>query len=515
MERQHEGIIQTILETPAQPAPGPVDVPRAPKKQAYLSVYHPSLRERIGGAAADFAEEYLGADRYDRQYIEDKVGTLAEVAPLVGTIVAGDEIYRDLKAGRWGSAAINTGLGVAAAAVPLARPIARKLGKTAFGRSLLHNDELPSLDVASTASPTRADELPELAPRPSPEHIQFDRPPAQGVEQLDLAARPEVPHRDLQRYVPPNGPSHRILAATSNPKVRERLLEAIDEGLALGARGWLDTDEIFQRFVRELGPERGFKDYMELLDKIAATSPLSDPGTNIRSASYYFTQHGREGLLDPAVKNPNPHGHIAAGTHKKILAGSPEGGGFDSVKAPKVSAMAENMKGNPQPVMIDTRLMRLLGSVSEDPRFLNRSASKRVHEGKMSMKEAFSKPANFDSRPRDDEYGHFERYVQDLARERGLTPLDVHLALWLREAAKQRPHHRPEDFRSFMDHFNHRIRLTAQKRGMAEEEVWRQLIRRENPLLVLPAAAVGAGVLADDSLTEPPNEWMSGGGPAP
>jgi hypothetical protein len=85
------------------------------QKQATLSAYEPSLRERIGWTLSD----YLAPDnRTMWHYLNSRVQGAADFMPGLGELLGVDDTARAAKAGNYGEAAVNAGL-MAVGAVPV------------------------------------------------------------------------------------------------------------------------------------------------------------------------------------------------------------------------------------------------------------------------------------------------------------------------------------------------------------------------------------------------------------
>jgi hypothetical protein len=98
-----------------------------------ISPYHPSLRERMMGGARSVAELF-GAGRYGQQYVSDRVGSILDFIPLVGDAIGADEVRRDIRGHRYGSAAAGT-VATLAGLLPIAGDAAGKaIKKLARGR---------------------------------------------------------------------------------------------------------------------------------------------------------------------------------------------------------------------------------------------------------------------------------------------------------------------------------------------------------------------------------------------
>jgi hypothetical protein len=128
---------------------------------------------------------------------------------------------------------------------------------------------------------------------------------------------PNVPQFDLPRNVPPRGVPARVTDLVNDPGVRDKMLETIQSGVEKGGDKWYNADPLREEFMNILGKDAGDAAFRRYQNMVAATSPRSDVGTNVRNASYYY-QRLMNGEGPPAVgdKNPQPYGHMAQRLHQ-------------------------------------------------------------------------------------------------------------------------------------------------------------------------------------------------------
>jgi hypothetical protein len=320
--------------------------------------------------------------------------------------------------------------------------------------------------------------------------IRFDR--------SALSEVPNVPQFDLPRNIPPRGVPARVVDVTNDPGVRQKMLETIDAGREMGGANWYNTEPLRLEFTRELGEDAGNQAFRKYMDYVAATSPRSDVGTNVRNASYYY-QRDVGGLGVPVVgdKNPQPYGHMAQRLHQ-MNAQRVESQGWDPLNNPKPASFVENLVGNQQPVTVDTHAFRLPAIVAEDPRFLEtayqtaKDAPKQniqaaVKSGEIAMPDAATKPAYWQAMPKDNEYAAMERYYQGLGKELGLTPAQTQASAWV--GGGNLTGLASDETKPFLGFFEDRVNKTAQARGMEPREVLQRFIRGQMPLLGIGAAA--------------------------
>ena len=346
-----------------------------------------------------------------------------------------------------------------------------------------------------------------------------------GTGPLDLSLQGQVPgveQRPLERYVPARGVSPRMQDALDNPAVMRGLTKSMRAGA--GVRDWYHTEPLRQEFIRQLGPDgdAAFKRYMDL---VAATSPRSDVPTNIRNASYYYAGG------DHLTPNPYPYGHVGQNLHKQNVGNLAENGGWDIFQNPKPASFAENLRGNLEPVTVDTHAFRNIGMRTGDPRFLATSVSnlyKKGHsraedtlagrfgelrdtpkgtlatyrpqqlheEGRLSMKEAKDIPTFWATKPNDNEYAAAEGLFRRAGERVGMRPADAQAAAWsgggdLTGLGTVGTH-------TFPELMNERIMFTAKMRGEDPRRVLQDFINGRKPLLAQGGAVKSAMDVARD-----------------
>lgn len=306
-----------------------------------------------------------------------------------------------------------------------------------------------------------------------------------------LSERPNVAQFDLPRYAPARGVPARVNELSENKAVMDKMMEIVGTGRQMGADKWYNTEPLREKFIEQLGESAGPEAYRKYMDIVAATSPRSDVGTNIRNASYYYGKLMRGEPL-PAIgeKNPQPYGHMAQKLHQGNVLNI-AGAGWDAFKNPKPASFVEGLVGNWEPVAVDTHAFRLPAILSEDPRFLARSYKpekgatpinfqKMLESGEKSMQELVATPVAWEAVPKDTEYGAMEQLYKKIARESGVTPAQAQAAAWIGggkvtglKSAESEP---------FLGFFQDRIYRTARETGMDPKDVMNKFIKGEIPL---------------------------------
>lgn len=323
-----------------------------------------------------------------------------------------------------------------------------------------------------------------------------------------------VAQEPLPRYVPKHGVSERLEDLLNNKKVIKALSARMDDGIKIGAQDWYETGALRDRFIDYLGDELGPQRFAMYMDRVAASSPRSDVASNVRNASYYYTENLAGRTANVGDPHPSPYGHFAKRTHQGNVKHLQENGAWDPIQNPKPASFSQNLQGNLLPVTVDAHAMRLPAILSRDPRWLETSfkqdvkdASGRVIKdakgnavtetinprkmhasGELSMDDAVNRPAFWDGDPNDNEYAAFEGLYTDLANKKGLHPAQGQAAAWVGGGKITGLGSKPVPF---MDFVNERAVLTAKKRGITPDEALRDFITGKAPLLGVPMAMAG------------------------
>ncbi|MGC0325625.1 hypothetical protein ABIG06_006254 [Bradyrhizobium sp. USDA 326] len=422
---------------------------------AELRAYHPSPSERVRSAAQD-ALIGIGANPYNAGKLADILTNIVQISPLGVPLSAADYAhYRDT--GDNANAAI-----AAVGAIPGAGKVASKAAK-AGART--------AGDVAAEASRL------------------FDT--------SRLSEVPNVKQFDLPRYQPARGVPARTQELIENADVRAKMLDTIKRGQEMGGAKWYNAEPLREAFNAELGKggDEAFRQYM---DMVAATSPRSDVGTNVRNASYYYTL-ARQGQPIPAIgtPNPQPYGHMAQRLHQQN-AGNVVGAGWNPLQNPKPASFVENLAGNQMPVTVDTHAFRLPAMLAEDPRFLEtryitgkgatpRNIQAELKGGQTSLADALETPAFWQSQPKENEYAALEQYYKSLGADLGMTPAQTQAAAWVGGGPVTGL--ASDSSKAFVDFVEDRAVKTAQARGITPAEALSQMIRGKAPLLSVGGAA--------------------------
>ncbi|UQD96094.1 DUF7178 family protein [Bradyrhizobium japonicum] len=434
-----------------------VDWSRLNQPTAELKSARPAPSERARSVAQD-ALIALGADPYNAGHLAEGLMGIVQASPLAVPLGAADLAFYKNEGNPMGAAL------AAASMVPGA--------KAAKG-------------VAKAAGRTAGDAAAEL------------------FNTARLSEVPDVRQFDLPRYAPARGVPERTRELITNPQVREQMLDVIRQGQDLGGAKWYNAEPLREAFNAELGKggDAAFRQYM---DMVAATSPRSDVGTNVRNASYYYTL-ARQGQPMPAVgtPNPQPYGHMAQRLHQQNV-GNVVGEGWNPLQNPKPASFVENLAGNQAPVTVDTHAFRLPAILAQDPRFLEtryitgkgatpRNIQTEVAQNQIPLEEAVRTPAFWQSQPQKNEYAAMEQYYKSLAGDLGITPAQTQAAAWVGggpltglASASDKP---------FIGFVQDRAIKTAAERGITPAEALSQMISGKRALLSVGGATAAAPYL--------------------
>jgi len=340
----------------------------------------------------------------------------------------------------------------------------------------------------------------------------LSRPAKSEPEQLfdysQLSKVPNVPQFDLPRNIPARGVPERVQDVINDRGVRDKMLATIQEGVGKGGANWYNAEPLRLEFVKEMGENSGNAAFRKYMDYVAATSPRSDVGSNVRNASYYYGRDMRgEGMPAVGDRNPQPYGHMAQRLHQ-MNAERVQGAGWDALNNPKPASFVENLVGNQTPATIDTHAFRLPAIHAQDPRFLetafqvSKDAPKEniqalVKSGAMPMSDV--RPAHWQAQPKANEYAAMENYYQGLGKEMGLTPAQTQASAWV--GGGKLTGLASDESKPFMRFFEDRVHKTAQAYEMDPRKVLSEFIKGKMGLLsVAGAAGTGAALTGQQIL---------------
>lgn len=333
---------------------------------------------------------------------------------------------------------------------------------------------------------------------------------------------PDRPQYQIPRRNPPRGPSDRIVDALNDPAVARGINETVERGIEGGGKAWYNTDPVYRRMGSLMPSVDVDPAYARFMDIMAATSPRSKVPDNIRTGIYY--NYLRANGLPIEEKPAKGFGSVAQNLHRDNVRRLEDLGGWDVFRNPKPASFSSNLQGNQQVATIDTHNFRLPGILSGDPRFLETSISElaesrqagldtlrrhypnlsdealnsAVHprkgggitvsyrpqewvgKGYVSPEEVRSDPASWAAKPRDNEYGYYEKWQQDQAADMGLSPAQYQASMWLGGGEDTGLGSAAEPFIGTLEA---RVRYTADRLGMDPERVLDMMLRGEIPLL--------------------------------
>jgi hypothetical protein len=230
---------------------------------------------------------------------------------------------------------------------------------------------------------------------------QFGDPRSMDMSNLDQV--PNVQQFGLERYNPPRGrPAN--LDPLLTDEAAQRMEGFARRGENRGGRAWYNTQPLRDEFISELGESEGAAAFDRYMDIVAATSPRSRVDANIRRSSYLYGED-RAGRPIAGLTNadfPPGYGHLAHLTQDASLKDLEGGRSFQSLDRPKTSSFAENLKGNQQPMTIDTH---------------NFSAITGDNKNKKS--------------PSGTQYKYLEDFQVEIANKLNMTPAQFQASVWM------------------------------------------------------------------------------------
>lgn len=261
----------------------------------------------------------------------------------------------------------------------------------------------------------------------------------------------------------PPGPSTEK-TATNVANLRRRgqspaYRRAAEAGLGLGGLEWYNTQQLFDRFTGELGPEQGERAFRRFMDMIAATSPGSNVSTNIKLGSNFFSM-AEQGQITPEILRGGRlelapgYKHRFQSSLNAKAARILEEGGLNPVADPKTARFGAALSGNYANVPVDLHISRGLG--------LTNTAGKPLEV------------------PESWQYGAVEDLLRQEAERVGVTPAQYQAAAWLGMGDKTGVASGSRS--SFLAILEERLGRTAKRRGTTKEKALRALIRGEAPL---------------------------------
>ena len=346
--------------------------------------------------------------------------------------------------------------------------------------------------------------------------------PRELFDKSRLEQVPRVPQAQMPRIQPPRGPSPEMVRTLENPDVQRGVRAAVERGIEGGGLRWYNTEPTLERMRAMMPDDEATGRYARLMDLVAATSPRSKVPDNIRTASYY--NYLAEQGLPIADKPAAGYGSIAQNLHRDNARRLDEIGGWDVFKNPKPASFSTNLQGNQRNVTIDTHNMRLPAILSRDPEMLEVNISeladsprlgletllrqypglpKRVAKeavqpkgakgasvnykprdwvkaGYIPMEDAVADPGLWRTKPKPNEYGHYEAWQQQQAADLGISPAQYQASMWLGAGDTTGLGSPPE---AFLDTLEARVNYTADRLGVDPEVILEQFLKGDIPLL--------------------------------
>jgi len=226
-------------------------------------------------------------------------------------------------------------------------------------------------------------------------------------------------------------------------EARARLAQAYDIGKEFPDMGrWYAMGQMEQKLVEMLGPEQGRKAFQDWAVSMGTTTAGADPRSNMLMGQYgrYLTAHGQP-IPEQGAYMPFPIGGERAGSNMATYGSTIEEGGWPSIGAanPKRHNFIQNFLGNPNVATIDEQMAS--------------GATPGV------------------TMPPPGTYGMYEQPVHELARERGVTPMEIQETAW---GGYKRQKEGDYTGMPMIEHINEAIERTHRLTGMPREEIFRR-----------------------------------------
>jgi hypothetical protein len=270
-----------------------------------------------------------------------------------------------------------------------------------------------------------------------------------------------LPQRTLDITMPKKAETaaaHR--AKATSPEAIQRLEAAYERGAVHpGAHDFYAMGQLEDAFVKELGPEAGRAAFKSrFADPLAATTGGADPNSNLMTAAYTNFMRERGMPLPEATHQlPFPVGGRYVASNIDQARKYRELGGLDPASNPKRYNFSSNFQGHLDRPTIDEQMMNLF-----DP------------------KGPKAPPW----------YGVQEDVVNELARKRGVTPVNYQEVAW---AGGKNYEGKP-----MMQEINEMIQRTSRITGDDPEEVLKGFIHGNRPMYGIGAGGLGMGAMEEE-----------------
>jgi len=318
-----------------------------------------------------------------------------------------------------------------------------------------------------------------------------------------ISGRAPVPR--LDPTIPPRqGISARMLDAFNNPKVTEGIQRFIGEGHQKMPQDWYATSPLWKKY-QEVWGDLALPKFERDMGYSSATSSGMRVPDNIRTGSYY-SYLDEQGLKFP--KKPAPgYGAKLQKTHREGAVEVRDTGAIDPFANPKRASYKENLMGNEDALTGDRHFMRMVGMLSEDPRFLKGSTTlesgakmnprEMFYRGELTMEDALKRPDYWEDTPGENEYMHAENAFRKIANTAGYTTGNAQGKAWVGAGEMTGLGSPPEPW---MKLYAQRVAYTAARLGADPKVVLEKVIRGEIPLLEIGAiGAAGLGGMNAES----------------
>jgi hypothetical protein len=289
---------------------------------------------------------------------------------------------------------------------------------------------------------------------------------------------PETAGNTLNEAIPAGFDTFDNWAQTFNtPEVRARLNQAFDIGSQdPAAKDWYAMRQLYDEFVKRLGPEEGKAQFKaRFADPMAATTGGADPTANLLTAAYgNFVKDTGDAFPRGRPNDKSPMGSVNSWELPHPVGGRYVGGNIDMFD--------QALLAGDKPLTAAGQPKRYNFSGN----FLGRLDNATIDEQMMRL---FDPAGKFKGAPPGDSYGVLESILADVARERGVSPMNFQDVAWL--GAKRMNRDPLAVGKPMISHFNDMLERTSRVTGLPLDKVLDGFIRGNMPMYGLAGATVG------------------------
>lgn len=256
-----------------------------------------------------------------------------------------------------------------------------------------------------------------------------------------------------------------LYARYGDDNIKQTILDAYQRGFSDLSRDWYAMGQLEQAFIAELGEDAGRAAFKErFADSMAATTGLSDPGSNLRQAAFAnWRKTNNVPTPEASFDVPYPAGAKAAQDNQVHFDNwIRDGQGISPEGQPKRHNFSANFLGDLEAMTLDEQMSTGL---------IGKGAPPKGH------------------------YGVLERALADVARDMGINPAQLQDVAWagfkdMKMAKKGQSY----AGKPMIEWVNEAIARTAKITDTPQAEVLKKFIHGKGPLYGLGAVVAGGAM---------------------